>query len=350
MNVDILLMTIIAESVALAMAVTAVIGSALYFRAHVARTSNALAKARPILFRLLEESVYSEPDIHYLKSLPLRLQRVLVTELAPKLEGQHRQSLRNVANELGLIARCHTLCRSRWRWKRLHGARLLTILWAGESIMPSLLHDASPYVRSQACLWAADHPSEEVIVELLGLLEDSTLMCRFAAKDALHRIGTAVIEPVVSFLENAPIEKILLVVEATIGTVDPRLLKYGLSLSEDRSAQARELSARVLGAFGGEDAVAAISLLLDDAEAEVRAAGAIALGQLAHWPAAPQLVNLLDDPSWQVRKEAGMGLLAMGAPGRLFMRRRVSTGEGPGADMASQVLSLPETTARSMAG
>lgn len=215
--------------------------------------------------------------------------------------------------------------------------------------MPPMLHDSSPYVRSQACLWAADHPSEKIVVELLRLLSDTALMCRFAAKDALHRIGTPVIEPAVKFLENASTEKALSVIEATIGIADPRLLKYALKLCKDGSIQARKLSATLLGAFGGEEAVTAISSLLDDTEAEVRATGAFALGQLAHWPAAPRLAKLLDDPSWQVRKEAGMGLFAMGAPGKLFIRRRASSGVGPGADMASQVLSLPETDAKSLA-
>jgi HEAT repeat protein len=83
--------------------------------------------------------------------------------------------------------------------------------------------------------------------------------------------------------------------------------------------------------------------LLTDPVPEVRAAAAHALGKLGHWPAASHLAPLLRDHAWIVRRDAGLALRALGAPGLLYLRRSLTDIDHFAADMARQVLDLPST-------
>ena len=50
------------------------------------------------------------------------------------------------------------------------------------------------------------------------------------------------------------------------------------------------------------------------------------MGKLNHWPAAPAVAKLLGDKDWTVRKQAILALDALGAPGKLLLRRSLSSG------------------------
>jgi len=66
--------------------------------------------------------------------------------------------------------------------------------------------------------------------------------------------------------------------------------------------------------------------LLNDAVPDVRSAAASAMGRLNHWPAAPAVAKLMVDTDWTVRKQAVLALDALGAPGKVFLRRSLSGG------------------------
>ncbi|MEP6551019.1 MAG: HEAT repeat domain-containing protein, partial [Gemmatimonadales bacterium] len=73
----------------------------------------------------------------------------------------------------------------------------------------------------------------------------------------------------------------------------------------------------------------------------VRGAAAHGLGRMQHWQAASSLAECLRDSAWRVRREAGLALRAIGAPGTLFLRRALKGNDGFASDMAQQVLDLP---------
>jgi HEAT repeat protein len=62
---------------------------------------------------------------------------------------------------------------------------------------------------------------------------------------------------------------------------------------------------------------------------------------MQHWQAAAQLAQCLQDSTWRVRRDAGLALRALGAPGALFLRRALKGNDAFAADMSQQVLDLP---------
>jgi HEAT repeat protein len=83
--------------------------------------------------------------------------------------------------------------------------------------------------------------------------------------------------------------------------------------------------------------------MLSDRVPEVRAAAARGLGRMRHWQAATNLALGMRDPAWRVRRESGMALRAVGAPGVLLLRRTLKGDDAFAADMAQLILDLPAT-------
>jgi HEAT repeat protein len=107
----------------------------------------------------------------------------------------------------------------------------------------------------------------------------------------------------------------------------------------------RTAAANLLGAIGGAESAARLIELVKDPDSLVRAAAAHGLGRMQHWPAAAQLAECLQDSTWRVRRDAGLALRALGAPGALFLRRALKGNDPFAADMSQQVLDLPAAAA-----
>jgi len=292
--------------------------------------------------------VLSSEQLQHARRLPMSLQVRLLHDLARNLKGVGRLQLALVAEDLGLLFHAEFQCRSRFWWRRLQGARLLALIGTGDEVMPSLLHDPEPVVRAQVADWATSHPVPEVIAGLFELLEDDESFSRFAVQDALLRMGGFSVEPLIRYIYSHSGRSVEAALVVAIGLADSRFLPAALLRCRDASPEVRALAATLVGALGGTEGVEVLIKLLGDPAAQVRAAAARALGKLAHWRAAPTLVTLLRDPYWIVRREAGLALRALGAPGILFLRRALSDRDPFAADMAHQVLDLPETAGSAM--
>ena len=154
------------------------------------------------LVQALERGVIQGDDLTAVKTLPLRAQIKLIPDLTGNLSGMKLKEVANIAKQLDIVKHGGMLCRSR-RWpQRVRGIRLLTTLAEGEQIIPSLFHDRSVIVRSELAIWAAEHPSQEMIQALLRLLDDAAGFRCFAAHNALHRMGAAVVAPLECHIES----------------------------------------------------------------------------------------------------------------------------------------------------
>lgn len=301
--------------------------------------------ARESLSRLVTRGTINVEDIALLRELRHDVQETVFLETSRSLTGAGKERLRFVAREVSLLDRARKLCESgRWT-RRLRGARVLSRMDVSDPVVERLLADPHPAVRAQAAEWAAAQPSASIISTMLTMLADPATQARFAVQDALLRMGGIVADPLAAFLEThsgPPAESGLRVAEALASTgFRPAALR--LSASDD--AGVRIAATNLLGAIGDAPSAERLMQLLRDPDSRVRAAAARGLGRMQHWQAAAQLADGLRDRAWQVRRDAGLALRSIGAPGALFLRRALKGDDAFAADMAQLVLDLPEAAA-----
>ncbi len=318
------------------------VGHGLWLAWYTRRCQPLLERAQTLVTAVLQGATLPEAERLWLGALPVQLQIRLLTRLAPSLRGAQKQQLMRLAQASGLLTRAARYCRSPWWWRRLHGARLLTLLGGGEQVIPALFVDRAALVRAQAAVWAVEHPTPAVLQPLLTLLGDVDSLCRLMAQDALLHLGPLVVEPLLHVLSLPTGPQVETALVVAVGLADARFVSPTLTLCHSATPGVRALAATLLGVLGGREGVERLTALLDDDAPEVRAAAAQALGKLHHWPAAAALAALLRDRAWEVRRAAGFALRALGAPGVLFLRRSRRDTDRFAADMARHVLDLPD--------
>lgn len=304
-----------------------------------------IQRGRAILASLGSLPRLREEDMQVLRSFPRRIQTRLVVELAGSIRGAERDRLHDIARDLGIVRVGERLCGSALWWRRIRGIRLLTTVGGGEEIVPRLLDDPHPLVRTEAAVWASAHPAPPVIDRLIDHLRDPSGLCRFTVRDSLLRIGPPAIGPLEEYLGSPNGREVQSALEIAAAFADPRFLTPALGLLDHPSEGVRASAATVIGAIGGTEAVETLTRLLGDEHQKVRAAASAALGRLGHWPAAPLVARLLRDPAWEVRRTAANTLVEMGSPGLLFLRRALNDPDDFAADMARQVLDLIDVMA-----
>ncbi len=310
---------------------------------HQRSEEKMVADARERLARLLSRSTVDPEDVDALKQVPRRVQVAVFLGISPSVSGTGKDRLRFLAGEIGLLNRAKGFCQSR-RWgRRLRGARILARLDVADPVVERLLRDPHPAVRAQAAEWGAAQPTLPVVLELLNMLADPATLARFAVQNALFRVGSIVIEPLARFLgehDGDPAEAGLKVAEALAG---PKFLPAGIRFSTSSDPGLRASAANLLAAIGDASGGSRLVQLLSDPSSDVRAAAARGLGRMRHWQAASNLAAGLCDSAWRVRRESGLALRAVGAPGILLLRKAVKGNDAFAADMAQLVLDLPAT-------
>jgi HEAT repeat protein len=269
----------------------------------------------------------------------------VMLDIAPSVNGTSKAILVSLGEEIGVVRRARKGVRSR-RWStRLYSARVLTAFGVDSEDRYLLFSDKSAEVRAQAAAWAVACTSPRAIELLVVLLNDDDGLCGFAAQDAFIRIGfrgtDALMHALTTTADELMVRRIL---EIAVATGDERFYPQALALSADPSPATRALAAAVLACAGNPNAGGDLVALLDDPSDDVVLAAAAGLQKLSYWPGAASVEPLLDHEWWELRKQAGLTLLALGAPGEILLR--VNTpGDGLAAEMAVQALELRSVTA-----
>lgn len=342
---DLLRVALAALGFALAVCLVMIFGHGVWIAAWERRNAPKLERGRIALAGLVVRPRVGRADLALLRALPPRLQVRLFTELVPSLGGSQRRHLSALANEVGITAAAEARCYSRRWWRRLRGVRLLTAVGGGRNVVPNLFHDPHPAVRAEAAEWAGQHPTPAVIERLVGLLETPEAVGSWVLRDSLLRIGPDVVPPLARYLETHDGPAAVAAMEVAAGLADPRFAAVALRHCGDPDPRVRALAATLAGAIGGPELVREAEGLLRDPDASVRAAAATALGRLGHWPAAPELSRMLRDPAWTVRSHSALAMRRLGSPGLLLLRRALDDHDRFAADIARQVLDMPDTTA-----
>jgi HEAT repeat protein len=344
MNTKLVAIIAAAEVAIFLLAYAAVIARALRVRATDRLLASRTERARTALVTALvgTDGGADEGAVDALRALPGSRRIDAVARLTAGLSGESREHLDGLAEHSGLRAPAVRDTRSR-RWpRRLAGARLLTLLDGTPAEMGPLLDDPRPEVRAQAAEWASEHPDPDTVERLVAMLGDPAPTARFSARDSLVRMGSPAADALGRTLPRLSGTTLAVALEVAAAVAEPHLLAPALDLARRPDVEVRTRAVTLLGALGGESAVAALERALGDQESDVRAAAATALADLAHWPAAPALARMLEDPAWDCRRAAGLGLLRLGEPGRLLLNRALDSDDRFAADMARHVMDLPE--------
>lgn len=297
---------------------------------------------REVLARAVAQTGDRPHDVAAFARLPWTVQQELIHEFGASLTGSGRERLTSLGVRAGVARRAEELCGSAWWWNRLAGARVLTALDHDCAAMRPLLRDRSAVVRAQAFVWAAGRVDEAVIDELVSSLADPERLCRFTVQDSLLRLGRPAGQPLRRFLSDPDRPGLHDALAVARGLALPELLDPALDLARHPNDDVRARAASVLGVLGGDQAVDTLVRQLEDQAPPVRAAAARALGDLGAWTASSALLRLLGDTSWPVRRESALALRRMGGVGLLTLRRALQAQNPFAADMARQVLDLPE--------
>ncbi|HEX8213586.1 MAG TPA: HEAT repeat domain-containing protein [Longimicrobium sp.] len=303
-----------------------------------------LAEGRAVMAGVATAPALEPQAVRRLRALPPNIQSQLLVELTRNLGGSVRERVGVLARELGLLDHARRLSRSRFWWRRLRGLRLLTAFGGdeAEAVLPHF-HDSHPAVRAQAAEWAGDHPSPAAVRALLEMLADPATLCRFAVQDSILRVGLAAAEPLAEHLARSSGCAAAPALEVAAALAQPEFAEPALRLCGDPDPEVRAQAAAVVGAVQAPECAVVLAGLLADPDARVRATAAAALGRIGHWPAAPAVAKLLRDPAFPVRRAAGLALRGLGSPGMLLLGRYRADTDPFAADMARQVLDLPDT-------
>jgi HEAT repeat protein len=333
------------EIALLVLAVVIYFSHGLWLFLNQRRLTRSTETARESLARLVTRGTIIVEDIALLRQLRHDVQENVFLEISRSFTGAGKERLRFVAQEVSLLTRARKLCESGSWTRRLRGTRVLSRMDVADPMVAKLLADPHPAVRAQAAEWAAIQPSVPIISTMLTMLADPATQARFAVQDALLRMGGIVAEPLAAFLEthSGPPAEAGLRVAGALAATGFRPAALRLSGSDD--AGVRIEATNLLGAIGDAPSAERLTELLKDSDSRVRSAAARGLGRMQHWQAASQLADSLRDAAWHVRRDAGLALRSIGAPGALFLRRALKGDDAFAADMAQLVLDLPEAAA-----
>lgn len=276
-------------------------------------------------------------------SRALRRQVVAVSHLTESLSGGAAQAAVETAGPDRMVTAAEHWCRSRFWWRRLRGVRTLAnlgLVGVAGIDLTAMLDDENPEVRAEAAISVPSLGVTPAAVERLVVMLDGDPRERWAAADALVRIGQPAVDALVRHLDRGPRRPdVALRVAAGIGA--GRLLPTALRACRDSRPSVRAASASAVAAVGGAEATACLVRLLDDDAANVREAAARGLAILEHWPAAAALAQLLSDPVWEVRRSAAHALRLLGPAGRLHLRRAAGDSDERVAQIVRHVNDLP---------
>ncbi len=272
----------------------------------------------------------------------------VMLDLAPSVSGESRSVLVTLGERAGVLKNARTgVNRHRW-FNRLYSARVLTAFGVESEELYRLLSDRSSEVRTQAAAWSVVTPTPQAIERLIRLLADPDGLCRFAAQDALIRIGLPASQALIDALDTADDEMIARILEIAAAMGDGRFYRPAMAFTSDPSSATRARAAAVVARTGDPNAGPALVALLGDQSEDVVLAAATGIGTLAFWPGAIGIEPLLGHPSWELRKQAGLTLLSLGGPGAILLRT-TAPGDGLAAEMAVQALQLRSISIRSEA-
>jgi HEAT repeat protein len=329
------------EGLAVALMVGVLVVAGLRASAAEARRAVVREAVRRLLGAALSGRPHRRDDVGVVRSAARSDVIASIVSVAQSLTSA-TGAVRQIATLGGILQYANKRSHSKRWWRRLEGARLLTLLGAREDDARRMLRDPHPLVRAQGAAVAATYPFPEASLALGALLHDDAAVCRFAATQAIMQLGPEALEGILDELRRGDLRlpNADVLIELAASMPSPAMFDIALRYSQAPDPAVRRAATALLAAVGGEPTVERLMLLLADDAPTVRSAAAQALGAIGEWRAASALGERLADDNHDVRFAAAFALHRLGAPGQIVLRRIISRGPQRAAATARESADL----------
>lgn len=265
--------------------------------------------------------------------------------VAARVPATQRGELATALRRERWVATVLARATSRFWWRRLQAARLLSVVCgsADRELLRRLLADPHPAVLITATTALAAAGDEALVALTVDRLPDHPLVVRLFQFGALREVWPQATRALDERLrpDAAPARlEIWINLAEALGT--PEVVARAATLSGHADATVRLAVARALKKYFHPDAERSLRRLLADPDWRVRGQAARGLGAIGAMAAIPDLSAALADPVWWVRFRAGLALAQLGEAGRRALRRARTMPDRYGSEMAQMVSGLSE--------
>ena len=269
----------------------------------------------------------------------------LTIHVAPKAAPEQVAQLARSLREDRWVRRILAQADSRWWWRRLDAARLLSVVGSVRDrvLLRQLLGDKHAAVQAAAstCLTrVGDHALIEHVLDTLHTRPPivRAFQLRILRENWKHSVP-ALLERLVA---TAPVAKLQVWIALAESLGDARCLAPLIAFSNHPVVEMRISAARAIRRYMHPGAEAVLREMMRDTDWRVRAQAARGLGTIGASQAVPDLSIALADRSWWVRFRSALALAQLGELGRRALRIARERPDRFAADMASMVSGLSD--------
>ena len=278
-----------------------------------------------------------------------QLQRIGGTLLAP----EQLRALAVLVRKDAWVGRTLKRGTSRWWWKRMEAARLLTMVYGerDRALLEKLVMDDEPAVASAAAAALSAHADAALVEEVIRNFHRFPRTVRLRQMHCLRShagIASPLLLHALDRASSADELKMMVEFAEILGT--PSVLTAIIPLATHPDPDVRANVARALRAAFVPGAVETAELLMNDTDWHVRAAAARALEGLNATAAIPALGEALGDAQWWVRYRAGVALSGLGELGRVALEDAVVGDDVLASEMAIAVGDLSDANRLDLGG
>ena len=269
----------------------------------------------------------------------------LTIRVAPKAASEQVAQLARSLRDDRWVRRILAQATSRWWWRRLDAARLLSVVGSmrDRGLVRQLLNDEHPAVQAAASTCLTRVSDETLVEHVLDTLHTRSPIVRVFQLRILRENWKYTVPAFLErFVPTAPMAKLQVWFALAECLGDVRSLPPLIAFSTHPVVDIRIAAARAIRRYMHPDAEAVLRDMLRDTDWRVRAQAARGLGTIGARHAVSDLSNALADQSWWVRFRSALALAQLGEVGRRALRIARDRPDRFAGDMAAMVSGLSD--------
>lgn len=267
----------------------------------------------------------------------------MVVHLIESIDGEDRERLTRLFEEMGIVSHYLTRLGDRNRWLRIYAVHFLGMVRARAAVpaLVSLLEDRDDVVAFAAAQSLSQIRDREHLGQIVDVLTRRENWSEGAVAEILLEFGPDVAGGLLPLLRQPDLlEKSRFVVVDLLGYLRhlPALPTLVCLLDETAAPELKARILRALGRMASPEATAIIERYANyPGDPVVRLEAVRALGLIGQEESLEHLREALQDGDWNVRHESAWGLIHLGQPGIAELRERASA-DGQAGAISRQVL------------